>query len=198
MMKSRGTRVAVFAGVTMAMPTLVLASPAGAADPNRCESVNGVVKYAFGSAICESTPSTGSKPNVAKATGGEAHARANGGNGDRATANGEKSDAEASLGDNNKATANGFQADASATDGDHIDVMAIGDNTTAQALNGNNNTAKAKGARSTAFAAFGDNDTATSSGGGHADADGGNATANATGNCSITETLPGVTASCLT
>jgi hypothetical protein len=103
MLKSWLARVVVFAaGVTMAAATL--ASPAAAANPDRCKSVNGVVIYQFGNTTCASTASTESTPNVAMATGNGAYAYAETGNGNKAKANGVAA-AYGYNGDGNKGTA---------------------------------------------------------------------------------------------
>ncbi len=187
MLKSWGTRAAAFATGTAVVSSLVFVGSAGAVANNRCESINGVVKYSFGTARCESTMSTGKKANVAKAVGANAYADAERGNGNKATATGNSAVAIASIGENNVATAIGTSAGAAAQNGVGNKATANGDIATALAINGDHNTATARGRSSSATAQNGNHNRATSVAGGTATAQGGTSTAQAKSACVITE-----------
>ena len=95
-----------------------LAGPTGAAsNANQCLSINGASVVQRGTAICISSPSGSSEPNVARATGDNSVAEAVLGNGNTATANGSGSAAAAGTGDGNTATANGNGSRAAAGSG---------------------------------------------------------------------------------
>jgi hypothetical protein len=146
-------------------PAVGLATPTGAAsNANRCLSINGYSVVQSGTAICISSPSGSSEPNVARATGANSVAEAVLGNGDTATANGDGSLALAVLGNGNTATANGNGSGAAAGTGDRNTATANGNGSGAVAGNGTSNTATANGHGSSAVAGTGDNNTATANG----------------------------------
>ncbi len=176
----RGLRIAL-AGSLLFGGTLVasviagsLPASAGATtNLNRCESINGVAIYQYGTAHCESGPSATTKPNVAIAAGNNAQAIAGvesniGDSNDHATALGDNSNVSAYGGINEVATGigNGNFVQVSGGGGSNIGgtATAIGTDNYVLAYYGNNDTATAVGTSNTAEASLANNATATAFG----------------------------------
>ena len=159
---------------------------------NRCESINGVVIYQFGTAQCESGPSATSRPNVATATGDNALAIAGvetnlGDSNDRATANGDHTSVSAYGGSNEVATGIGDGNVVQVTGGATVDLggtgtaigtnnvvlvyygndaaSAVGTGDTAEVSSENNGIATAFGTNSQAYASDTDGSSALAIGG---------------------------------
>jgi len=133
---------ALIGGASIALST----GPAGGASKaNRCVSINGVAVVQSGTAVCISTPPTGTQPNVARATGENSIAEAAVGAGNSATANGPGSIAVAAVGDSNTATANGNGSRSGAGPGNNNAATANGRGSLAQTGSGTGNTVKAHG-----------------------------------------------------
>jgi hypothetical protein len=162
--KARAGMLALTA-IMVGVPVVGLADPVGAApNPNRCQSVNGVVVYSYGTATCVSAASTGSQPDVATATGDHSIALAVFGSNNTVTVTGSNSSAEAAYGDNNTVTATGSNSSAEASFGDNNTVTATGPNSSAYAIFGDNNMVTTNGKGSVAYTEFGSNNTVTANG----------------------------------
>ncbi|MCB0173094.1 MAG: hypothetical protein KDI02_17485 [Anaerolineae bacterium] len=122
-------------------------------EANFCLSIDGVLLENRGTAVCDSSATTGQEPNIAIADGDVAEAYA-----------GVNSDGTPSDSDNNQATALGYEAFALATNGDNNSATATGDYASAGALGGNNNSAIATGESAYASANIGNNNSATATG----------------------------------
>jgi len=141
-------------------------------EANFCLSIDGVLLESRGTAICDSSTTTGQEPNVAVVNGDGAWAyaavHASGtplpGDNNRATAIGDNARAITGDGNNNSATASGNSAHALAARGDNNSATAEGDYAYAEAFNGNNNSATATGEEAAARAVSGDNNSATANG----------------------------------
>jgi hypothetical protein len=196
----RGLRTAL-AGSLLFGGTLVASVIAGSVPAsagvttnlNRCESINGVVIYQYGTAHCESGPSATTQPNIATAMGNNAQAVAGvetniGDSNDHATAVGDNTSVSAYGGVNEVATGIGNSNFVQVAGGggsniggtataigtgnyvlayyeDNDTATAVGTNNTAETTLANNATATALGTGSQAYASYVDSSRALAVGG---------------------------------
>jgi len=146
------------------------------AEDNFCLSIDGELLISQGTALCDSTATTGTGSNVAVANGDGAEAYAAvappidptpiPGANNSATAVGDRAVALAGFGNNNSATAIGEDSEVLVFDGDNNSATATGTGARAGADEGDNNTAVASGANAEAYASDGINNRATATGDG--------------------------------